>query len=191
MNRIAAFFMVIFTVISAGCGHIPGTPTPVKPTPVSLTYYFQTTPSEPVAIPGSVVILPDMLILSPIVTSQNVSPGSEAVRMALEMMMDDPHNSPVVGDLQIDQLALTGDSLEIALLGEVHAAGDIVLIAIRWMILLTVFDSSSIDTAHITLNGQNIANLGVSWSGNALPEDYGYTRSEIETFKQENALIGQ
>ncbi|MCJ7622841.1 MAG: hypothetical protein MUO76_05005 [Anaerolineaceae bacterium] len=71
--------------------------------------------------------------------------------------------------------------------GEFFGAGDVVLIAAREQILLTVFTEASVQTATITLNGKNIANLGISHSSQAKPADYTYTRAEIETFIAENA----
>ena len=71
--------------------------------------------------------------------------------------------------------------------GEFFGAGGIVLIAARVQILLTVFTEASVQTATITLNGKNIANLGISHNSQIKPADYMYTRTEIETFMVENA----
>ena len=71
--------------------------------------------------------------------------------------------------------------------GEYFAPGDIVLIAARYQMLLTVFAEAAVETATITINGKNIANLGNSDPFGGYPEDYTYTRTDIETFMAENA----
>jgi hypothetical protein len=52
---------------------------------------------------------------------------------------------------------------------------------------MTVFAEPSVQTATFTINGKNIANLGISNSMDAEPEDYMYTRTAIEAFIAENA----
>jgi len=54
---------------------------------------------------------------------------------------------------------------------------------------MTVFANTSVETAAVTLNGDTIANMGVSSSMNAKPADYVFTRAEMETFMGENAYV--
>jgi hypothetical protein len=86
-----------------------------------------------------------------------------------------------------NQHHLSRKGLNVVLEGEYFGVGDVTLIAARDQILLTVFAEDAVQTATITLNGKNIANMGVSHSSQAKPEDYAYTRAEIEAFMEENA----
>jgi hypothetical protein len=153
-------------------------------------YYFVEDPES--AIPeGSVVILPDILILAPEVS--DMEPGTDTaatIRSALEAVIKDKRNQWTNKSLIIDSVAFNHGHADVVLQGEIFGAGDVVMIAFREQILLTVFAEASVQTATITLNGGNIANLGISHIRQAKPADYTYTRTEIETFIKENASAG-
>jgi hypothetical protein len=102
-------------------------------------------------------------------------------------MLDDPRNAWTSSDVNIASITFDRGAAGVALEGEYFAVGDILLIAAREQILLTVFAEAAVQTAIITLNGKNIVNLGVSHISQAQPEDYVYTRAEIEAFLAENA----
>ena len=102
-------------------------------------------------------------------------------------MINDPRNQWISTGVGITSITFREGAANVVLEGEYFGAGDVTLIAARDQILLTVFAEDAVQTATITLNGKNIANLGVSHSSQAKPENYAYTRAEIETFMAENA----
>jgi hypothetical protein len=137
---------------------------------------------------GSVVILPDILILGPTLSDIACSPDTATnIGSALQTMINDPRNAWASTDVGVTSITFREGVANVVLEGEYFAAGDIVLIAARAQILLTVFAEASVQTATITLNGKNIANLGISHNSQAKPADYTYTRADIETFMSENA----
>jgi len=156
-----------------------------------IVYYYFVLPAENAIPEGSVVVMPNTgLILAPTLTDITHTPDTVTnISAALEAMINDTHNRSTIGNLHIANLAFSEGHADVVLQGEVFGAGDVVLIAIRMMILMTVFADTSVQTAIITINGKNIANLGVSIERNAKPNDYMYTRAEIETFKAENAYV--
>jgi len=105
---------------------------------------------------------------------------------ALQTMINDPRNAWTSTDVGITSITFREGAANVVLEGEFFGAGEVVLIAARAQILLTVFAEASVQTATITLNGKNIANLGIRHSSQAKPADYTYTRAEIETFLAEN-----
>jgi hypothetical protein len=188
MKKRLALLAIFPLILTIACLIIPDSSSATEKIPSPIVYYYITSSDENIPQQGSVVILPDELILSPAVSDQTPSSDTVAnIRTALESMISDLHNGPVVGNLIIPNVSFSDGHADIILQGDVFAAGDIVLIAVRTMILMTVFSNASIETTIVTLNGQNIANLGISYSGEAKPENYMYSRAEIETFKAENA----
>ena len=146
--------------------------------------YFYFIESDGSDLPrGSVVVLPDILTLAP--TESGIiradDPAAD-IRFALGAMMDDPHNEWTSSDLVISEVTYDGGHADVILQGDVSGAGDIVLIAFRMQVLMTVFADASVQTATITLNGECIGNLGISHESEARPADYVYNREEIETF---------
>jgi hypothetical protein len=153
-------------------------------------YYFASIPGNTFPA-GSVVIVPDVLILSP--TLSGIPRSAETavhVQSAVQAMINDPRNvwtgSATITSVTVDD---TGHAA-IVLSGEIKGVGDAVLIAARMQFLFTVFAESSVQTATITISGQNIGNLGISHSSEAKPADYAYTRAEVETFMAQNAYQG-
>lgn len=146
--------------------------------------YFYFIESDGSDLPkGSVVVLPDILTLAP--TQSGIiradDPAAD-IRFALGAMMDDPHNEWTSSDLEISEVTYDEGHADVVLQGEIFGAGDIVLIAFRMQILMTIFADASVQTATITLNGECIGNLGISHESETRPADYVYARAEIEAF---------
>jgi len=152
-----------------------------------IVYYDFVAVASKSAPAGSVVILLDELILGPTLSEIDRSPDPVTnIRSALGAMLDDPRNAWTSDKVGITGVSLKNGAARVELQGDYFAVGDIVLIAARWQIILTVFAESAVQSALITLNGKNIANLGVSHSRNAKPEDFTYTRSDVDAFLAEN-----
>ena len=165
--------------------HATDTPPAQPPVPIVYYYFVAIEGKSPPA--GSVVILPDVLILGPTLSDIARSPDTATnIGSALQTMINDPRNAWTSTDVGITSITFREGAANVVLEGEFFGAGDVVLIAARAQILLTVFTEASVQTATITLNRKNIANLGISHS-EAKPADYTYTRAEIETFMAENA----
>ncbi len=178
------FLLVLVLILPAACSLTTGGELPL------VYYYFAAIPSQTFPA-GSVVIVPDALILSPVVSDLPRSADPTAnVQAALQAMIQDPRNVWSSPDLQIASVTVSGGQAVVALSGQITGVGDAVLIAARMQMLLTIFAESAVQTAVVTLNGDNIANLGISHSSEAQPADYAYTRAAIETFMAQNALSG-
>lgn len=185
---LASLLSVLLLVFSNACSGLSTLPSSVQNDFKPIMYYYMALPGDDISPTGSVTILPDQVFLSPVESNQLASSDIEAdLRKALEAMVNDAHNNQVMGQVTIASISFSDGRADIALQGDLYAAGDIILIAVRMTLLLTVFSDASIETASITLNGKNIANLGISFSGEAKPENYVYTRSEINEFMAENA----
>lgn len=139
---------------------------------------------------GSVVVMPDNLILAP--TQLDLVYGSDVaadLRNALEAVFKDERNYWVSDKLKIDQISYTGGHAQVVLAGEYYAVAPVVLTAARAQILLTLFANAAVGSATVTINGDTIANIAISNSRDAKPADYAYTRAEIENFMAENAYV--
>ena len=165
--------------------HGPKNPPTVQDMPI-VYYYFVALASKS-APAGSVVILADELVLGPTLSeiARNPDPVTN-INSTLRAMIDDARNVWTSDNLGITSITLNNGAAHVALEGDIFGAGDIVLIAAREQIILTVFAEQAVQSAVITLNGENIASLGVS-SGNGKPVDFAYTRADIEAFLAENA----
>jgi len=152
-----------------------------------IVYYYFVALASKSAPAGSVVILADELVLGPTLSeiARNPDPVTN-INSTLRAMIDDARNVWTSDNLGITSITLNNGAAHVALEGDIFGAGDIVLIAAREQIILTVFAEQAVQSALITLNGENIANLGVS-SGNGKPADFAYTRADIEAFLAENA----
>jgi len=127
-------------------------------------------------------------VLGPTLSKSARSPDPIAnISSSLLVMLHDPRNAWASGEVGIASITFDEGNAGVELQGEDSAVGDIVLIAARYQILLTVFAEGAVQTATVTLNGENIANLGVSHTSQAKPADFAYTRAEIEAFMAENA----
>ena len=160
---------------------------PAQP-PVPVIYYYFVAIAGNTYPAGSVVILPDILVLAPELS--NIARGSDPainIGSALQAMLRDARNAWSSSDVGITSIAFSAGSAKVVLRGKFFGAGDVVLIAARMQMLMTVFAEAAVQTATITLNGENIANLGISHGSEAKPANYAYTRAEIETCMAENA----
>jgi len=145
-------------------------------------YYFVDSPDTDLPA-GSVVILPDILALAP--AESDVSPASDPgidLSSSLQAMIDDTRNQWTSENLEVTSISYDQGSVSVALDGEIEAAGDIVLVAFRMQVLLTVFANTSVDSAIVTLNGECIGNLGISHESEARPPSFAFTRADIESW---------
>lgn len=202
MRKLALFPIAILVLFLAACGSPepqtedisidnPPEQPPLETEPVeehseeSVLYYsfLESDGREPPA--GSVVILRDILILVPTSTGM-ICVGDPAVNIseALRSMINDPRNEWTSDDLEISAVTYDEGHADVVLQGEIFGAGDIVLVASRMQVLMTVFTDNSVQTATVTLNGECIGNLGISHDSEARPADYLFTRAEIEAFSR-------
>lgn len=200
MNKPVAFLVAIIVLFLAACGNSesqtedvsmdnpPEQPTvetdPVQEQTIESIVYYYFIESDGSDLPtGSVVVLPDILTLAPTQSGITcVADPSVNISSALRVMIDDPHNEWTSSDLEISDVTFSEGHAVVELQGEIFGAGDIVLIASRMQILLTVFSDASVQTAAVTLNGECIGNLGISHDSEARPADFAYTREDIEAF---------
>ncbi len=200
MKKLAAFLIAILVLFLAACGNsesqtedVSTEEPPVQPAvetdPVqepsaeSVVYYYFMESDRGDLPDGSVVVLPDILTLAPTQSGINcVADPSVNISSALRAMIDDPHNEWTSADLEISEVTFNEGHADVTLRGEIFGAGDIVLIATRMQILMTVFADASVQTAAVTLNGECIGNLGTSHESEAMPANYAYTRAGIEAF---------
>lgn len=166
----------------------PATDTQPAPSTIPIVYYYFVALASNTYPAGSVVIQPDALILGPTLSEFARSADiTTNISSALQAMLNDPRNAWKSSDLSITNITFEDGVARVDLVGGISAAGDAVLIAARYQVVLTVFAESAVQSATIKINGANIANLGISHSRQAQVEDYAYTRDEIETFLAENA----
>ena len=148
-----------------------------------IVYYTFWDKVEKVPPEGSIVILPNELILSPTQLGTPYSADTTSnLHSALNAVINDARNPWTSSSLDISDITINDGHADVVLRGDYFGVGDIVLIAARMQILLTIFADPSVQSATVTLNEKNIANLGISNSLEAQPDDYAYTRDEIETF---------
>lgn len=152
-----------------------------------IVYYYFVAIAENPYPEGSVVVMPDAYILAPAWSVYTYSPDTAAdLKTALEVVLKDNRNGWTSRDVEIIRVTFGDGHADVVLKGEYFGVGDVTLIAARMQILMTVFANNSVQTATVTLNGDTIGNLGVSISINAKPENYVFTRAEIEAFMNEN-----
>jgi len=170
----------IFTTASQG---LETADPETKQTAEPIVYYtfwdkMDKTPPE-----GSIVILPNELILSPTQLGTQYSADiTTNLHSALNAVINDARNPWTSSSLDISDITINDGHADVVLQGDYFGTGDIVLIAARMQILLTIFADPSVQSASVTLNEKNIANLGISNSQEARPDNYSYTRNEIENF---------
>ena len=155
--------------------------------PPLIFYYFVEIKGNPLPA-GSMVILPEILVLAPTPSSIRRSPDTAAnINSALIDMIINSRNAWKSEGLAITSATFNAGTVNVALQGKISAPGDIVLIAARMQFLMTVFAEPDVQNATITLNGKNIANWGISHESEARPVNYAYSRAEIETYIAKNA----
>ena len=156
--------------------------------PGGIVYYYFVNLADYAPPKGSVVVMPDNLILAS--TQLEILYGSDVaadLRSALEAVLKEERNFWLSDKLQINQLSFNNGHVDILLEGEYYAVAPVVLTAARAQILMTLFANSAVQSATVAINGDNIANISISHSMDAKPDNYAYTRAEIETFMAENA----
>jgi len=152
-----------------------------------ILYYYFVDVAENAPPEGSVEILPGQIVLAPAQSGLPRSTETAAdLASALQVMLNDPRNMWTSTRVGITSLTFSQGAARVVLDGEYFGAGDIVLIAARMQILMTVFADPLVQTATVTLNGENISNLGISQLRDARPASYAYPRAEIEYFMAEN-----
>ncbi|MBC7878306.1 MAG: hypothetical protein H7Y59_14140 [Anaerolineales bacterium] len=149
-------------------------------------YYFVLSAENP--IPEGTVLA--VHLLAPTYSDETYTSDTVAnLKTALRIVLNDSRNIWIGSDLEIDNVNFRNGHADVVLQGEYFGIGGAVLEAASRQILLTVFANPSVQTATISLNGDTIWNLGVSLEENAKPDDYVYTRVEIETFINEHAYV--
>jgi hypothetical protein len=184
MKRLPILFFCLAMILSA-CAP-PAAPTAQVLKPV-IYYCFVTEGATPPA--SSVVILPNILVLAPVLSTIYQSADSAAnLKAGLQAALKDPRNVWTSTNVTVASLDVTHQKATVALQGDYFGVGDVVLIAARWQLLLTVFAEPSIQTAMVTLNGTNIANLGISHESQAKSANYEFTRQVVADFIQQNGV---
>jgi hypothetical protein len=153
-----------------------------------IVYYYFVALDEIAPPEGSVMVFPNSIMLAPAQSDIMQSPDTAAnIKSALDVVIHDSRNMWTSSNLEIANVAFSKGHADVVLQGEFYGVGDVVLISARMQILMTVFAIPAVQSVTITLNGDSIGNLGVSYSLDAKPADYVFMRAEIETFMAENA----
>ena len=187
--------LFLVAVLLASCNGFILTPSPLPPAtetsiPISerIVYYYFVVIAENTPPEGSVVIMPNELILAPTLSDITYNPDTATnLRTALEAVLNDERNSWISSNLEITNVAFSEGHADIVLQGEYFGVAPVILTAARMQILMTLFANAFVQTVTVTLNGDTIANIDVSREGK--PTDYVYTRTEIETFIAEHAYV--
>jgi hypothetical protein len=159
----------------------PGTATSQITEPI--VYYYFWDKLENIPPDGSIVILPNELILSPALLDDRYGADPAFnLRTALNAVINDSRNQWTSNSLEISDITVNDGHADVVLRGDYFGVGDIVLIAARIQILATIFADPSVQYATVRLNEKNIAKLGISNSQEAKPDEYAYTRYEFENF---------
>jgi hypothetical protein len=184
----AACLLVTFLLALTlnACGPVTAVPiqTPSQPSEQITYYYFVKDNSFP---EGSVEIFPPLnIVLAPTQSAMTRSTDTAAnIRSALQAVFEDPRNI-WEANLSVLNVTFREGHIDIDLQAGNFGAGDIFTHkSLRLQILLTVFAESPVQTATVTIAGENIGNLGNTEE--YVPGDYAYTRAEIETYMTENA----
>lgn len=171
-------------------------PTALLPTessisiPGGIVYYYFVDLAQYAPPSGSVVVMPDTLVLAP--AQLNAIYGSDVtadLRTGLESVLKDERNDWLSDKLQVQQISFSEGHVNLVLEGEYYAVAPVVLTAARAQILMTLFANAAVQSATVMINESNIANISISHSMDAKPDDYAYTRAEIEAYMAENAYL--
>jgi hypothetical protein len=128
------------------------------------------------------------IILSPVEANENLGADTaENLRQALELMINEDSNLWTSSGVEIVDISFNSGHAVIGLAGDISGTGGAVLSAASNQFLLTIFANPAVETAVVILNGETIANLGISHSSQAKPADYRYSREEIQDFIASNA----
>jgi len=155
---------------------------PSVPLSERIVYYRGVTPRDNPIPEGTVLAVH---LFAPTYSDETYTSDTAAdLRTALEAVL-----RGWISTLEIVDVTFRNVHADMVLQGEYHVAGDAQLVAASWQILLTVFANPSVQTATVTLNGGTIWNWGVARAEEAKPDDYVYTRVEIETYMKEHAYV--
>jgi hypothetical protein len=168
---------------------------PLQPTPTSLVFtdpsiplserivYYRGVTSGENPVPEGTVLA--VHLFAPTYSDETYTSDTAAdLRTALEAVL-----RGWTSTLEIVDTTFGNAHADVVLKGDYHVAGDAQLVAASWQILLTVFANPSVQTAAVTLNGGTIWNWGVAHPSGARPDDYVFTRAEIETYMKEHAYV--
>jgi hypothetical protein len=131
----------------------------------------------------------DMIEVFPMVYLERVesdlvanADAAENIQIALQIIIDTPEDRIWETEtMTIDDVRVEGSAATIVLNGDIMVFGGGVALGTEMQFALTVFEEPGIETALITLNGQNIANLVVDHPSQSQPDDFVYRR---ETFAE-------
>jgi hypothetical protein len=149
----------------------------------TISYYAFSTESD---IPTGSINLSGVIVVprSTIIQSDDVT---EMLQQALELAISDSNNLWTSENLEISSISFDNGHATIALNGDISAVGGLVLYATSSQFLLTIFANPQVETAIVTLNGDNIQNLGISHISQAKDANYVFTREEMQAFLADNA----
>lgn len=153
-----------------------------------IVYYRFSNADDVLPLPeGSITILEgepeELLALVPekITVDGQLDPV-QSLSAALREVIACEGNKWTSEDLGIGNVSLEDGHAVVELDGTITGAGGIILVATRIQIVSTVFAEPSVQTATVTLNGECIANLGISHESEARAPDYRYIREEVVGF---------
>lgn len=149
----------------------------------TISYYAFSTDAN---IPAGSINLSGVILVSKSAISQS-DDMAEMLQQALELAMTDSNNLWTSDNLEISSISFDSGHATIALTGDISGAGGLVLYATSSQFLLTIFANPQVQTAVVTINGDNIRNLGISHISQAREANDVFTREEIQTFIEENA----
>lgn len=150
---------------------------------ITVSYYAFSTDSH---IPMGSINLSGVILVPKSSTIQS-DDMTEMLRQSLELAINDSNNLWTSENLEISSIHFDGGHANIALNGEIWGVGGLVLYATSSQFLLTIFANPQVQTAVVTLNGENIRNLGISHISQAKEANYVFTREEIQIFLEENS----
>ena len=102
------------------------------------------------------------------------------IEQSLQMMLGS-HNLWNSESLTIDSVEFSDSQATIHLGGRIQAPGDIVLIAARQQMLLTLFEIPQVDSILMTVSGLHIMNIGISHDSQAVPDNHALSREVFYT----------
>lgn len=113
-------------------------------------------------------------------TSVRTGDSVTDIETALNEMMSS-QNLWEAENVLIESITLEGDSLTIEMSGTITAIGGGLLAIVPIQFQLTVFEDPAINSTLITLNGENLANIGVSHSSLGVGNQIPFTRAGLTT----------
>ena len=127
------------------------------------------------------IVLTSNVVLDRVVT--DVSAGTDPadnIRLALQSIIESPEDRLWETEgMTIDEVTVDGSAATVRLSGHINVIGGLVAFGTQVQFAMTVFEQPDVETALITFNGQNIANLVVDHESQRKPEDFVYTRADL------------